>query len=691
MDRIDILWVLVSALLVFTMQAGFLCLESGFVRAKNSINVAMKNVADFCVAGLLFWAAGYAIAFGPGAGGLIGLGDLPFASLEPEAIVVFLFQMMFCGTATTIVSGAVAERMRYGGYIATSALVSLLVYPVYAHWAWNGGVGEAPAGWLAALGFIDFAGSTVVHSIGGWAALAAVLVVGARAGRFEGGGRLHASSLSLSALGVLLLFLGWFGFNGGSLMRLDDRLAMVLLNTVLGGAAGGLGAHLLAYAATRRVPVESLLNGVIAGLVAITAGCHLFSPGLSVLVGLGGGAVAVAGARLLEHWRIDDAVQAIPAHLFAGIWGTLAVALAAEAPLRQLGLQALGMAAAGIYGFGLTFLALRLIDRHFALRVGRDAELMGLNIAEHGAGSDTFDLLAAMEQHRLGGDFARPLKFRQDSELAPVAVQYNRVLDRVNLEAARREQAIADLRRAKHDAEAASRAKDAFLANMSHELRTPLNAVIGFAELVEQEPFGPIGNAKYKTYVHDIRESGAHLLSLVNDLLDMSRIEAGQYRLSESILDLRQVAQTAARMLAEKAQAGGLIVALDLPEHPLLMRGDQRALRQIALNLVTNAVKFTLPGGRVTICVRLEDDRRPAFAVIDTGIGMRHADIPRALEPFVQLHESHDRAQGGTGLGLSLTLALVKMHGGTLTIQSAPEKGTTVTARFPFERLADPD
>jgi Amt family ammonium transporter len=449
---IDILWVLLCACLVVAMQAGFTCVESGLVRAKNSINVAFKNLIDFCISCALFAIAGFGIMFGPSIGGWMGW--QPAALLDkPDTwlLAFFFFQAAFCGTATTIVSGAVAERMRFSAYCATSAITSLLIYPIAGHWAWGGALEGKSTGWLGQMGFIDFAGSTVVHSVGGWASLAAILIIGPRLGRFGPGGRaVEGGNIPMATLGVFLLWVSWFGFNGGSTLALDQRVPGIIVNTALAGATGGLGALALTWMMEGRPLVDRVMNGVLAGLVSITAGCHLVTPVAALAIGAIGGLLCVLGMRLLERLRIDDAVGAVPVHLFAGIWGTLAVALfAAEGSwgpglTRQelFGIQLLGVASVGAYAFGASFLLFKLVDRVLTLRVTANDERIGLNIAEHGAGSAVLDLILQMDRQAREGDFARRVEVEPETEAARIAMFYNGVLDKVQLQNDRSDMAL---------------------------------------------------------------------------------------------------------------------------------------------------------------------------------------------------------------------------------------------------------
>ena len=321
-------WLLVCSGLVFLMQPGFMCLESGLTRSKNSINVAVKNLADFGISVALFWAFGYALMFGRSVMGWLGSSSF-FLNLDadPELAAFFLFQAMFCGTATTIVSGAVAERLKFRAYLIITLLISGLIYPIFGHWAWNGIASDGLTGWLGELGFVDFAGSTVVHSIGAWVGLAALLVIGPRTGRFPLRGRprkIHGSNLPLSVLGAMLLWFGWLGFNGGSTLAFDQQVASIMAHTIVAGVAGMLTAAAIGWQQRKIPEVELLINGSLAGLVSITASCNLVTTSQAALIGAIGSAVMLWVSNQLVRWRIDDAVDAVAVHGGGGLWGSLA-------------------------------------------------------------------------------------------------------------------------------------------------------------------------------------------------------------------------------------------------------------------------------------------------------------------------------------------------------------------------------
>ncbi|NBC47406.1 MAG: ammonium transporter [Gammaproteobacteria bacterium] len=457
--RINILWVLISSVLVLLMQGGFLCLESGLTRSKNAINVALKNASDFLVTSLVWYLIGYGLMFGQSYRGWIGIDHFArdFSSAEPWLATFFLFQLMFCATTATIVSGAVAERMRFSGYHLVTLITVALIYSVFGHWAWAGALGGEP-GWLSGLGFVDFAGSTVVHSVGGWVALAAVLVIGPRSGRFDQDEPqlIPGSNLPLASLGVLFFLVGWIGFNGGSTLALDATVPGIIVNTLLSGAAGGVMAYLLTQ--WSRSPaldrVTAPLNGVIAGLVAITAGCHVVGSWEAMLIGAVGALFMLYATELLARARIDDAIGAIPVHLVAGVWGTLAVGIFGApaligtglSMLEQLGVQALGVAVAGAWSFPVAYLLLRLINRLYPLRVGAAEEKIGLNVAEHGAKTELVDLLTALKAQERSTDLSTRVPVEPFTEVGEIAAQHNRLMDALEQAVTRSQAIVRDLR-----------------------------------------------------------------------------------------------------------------------------------------------------------------------------------------------------------------------------------------------------
>ncbi|MCO5734008.1 ammonium transporter [Rhizobium sp. SSA_523] len=393
---IDLTWLMAASGLVMMMQVGFLLLEAGMVRSKNSINVAQKNLLDFVFGVVAFAAIGFMLAFGKSQGLPFGWdGDFYFLrNLDPWQAGFFVFQVMFCGTAATIVSGAVAERMRLSAYVFGSVFLSALIYPIFAHWTWGAALGGENSAFLADWGFVDFAGSTVVHATGGWVALAACMVIGPRLDRFDADGspiRIAGHNPVLSTTGAFLLFIGWIGFNGGSTLHAGAQIAPIILNTVLAGGMGACVGYIIGFYQDGVILPEKSNGGMLGGLVAVTAGCHLLEPGGALLIGAAGGAVALFGNAFVERrLKVDDAVGAIGIHAFAGVVGTLGLALLAPVEnlpagsrIDQLYIQTLGAGINFYWAFGLGFAFFWICDRTIRLRVTAKAEEDGLNAAEH--------------------------------------------------------------------------------------------------------------------------------------------------------------------------------------------------------------------------------------------------------------------------------------------------------------------
>ena len=407
---VDFLWTVVAGILVFFMQAGFALVEAGFTRAKNVVNILMKNVMDFSLGSLVFWALGFGLMFGAtnGVFGTTGffLTEVP---QEPWTYAFLFFQTVFAATAATIVSGAMAERTKFGAYLAYTVVITGLLYPVFGSWAWGSlfaGEGwlEAPEGGLLASlglpGFIDFAGSTVVHSVGGWAALAGAIVVGPRIGKRAADGSprpIPGHNMPFAVLGAFVLWMGWFGFNGGSTTSVaggaelfggaGKAFALIIVNTNLAAAAGATAAMLVSWRISGKPDVGITVNGALAGLVGITAPCANVAPAAAVIIGLVAGGLVYGSVLMLERRGIDDPVGAVSVHGVCGVWGTLAAAVFAEGgfSLAQLATQLIGVLAAFAWTFPVAFLFFKLLSRTVGLRVSQIDEEEGLDIASHGA------------------------------------------------------------------------------------------------------------------------------------------------------------------------------------------------------------------------------------------------------------------------------------------------------------------
>ncbi len=817
-DTIDLVWILACACLVFVMQAGFLCLESGLTRAKNSINVAVKNFTDLGVSIMLFWCIGFGIMFGSCAPGTTsGAGLFPtFAGVDSWSVCFFLFQAMFCGTATSIISGAVAERMRFSAYIVVAIVMSGFIYVLFGRWVWGDVNGGAGSGWLRALGFVDLAGSSVVHSVGGWVALAAILVIGPRHGRFPENGvpqRIQGHNLPLAIIGALLLWLCWFGFNSGSVFVLDHRVPVILVNTLLAGVAGMIAAMVLCRRIHGRVRVELVINGALAGLVAITANCHAVTAVAAVIIGGIGAGVMFLTLQLLERLRIDDAIGAVPVHVAAGIWGTIAVALFGAPDILGTGLpwvsqllvQLFGVLICFLWAFGGAYVVLLVINRRFPLRVTAEAEAVGLNVTEHAASTDLLDFLSAIDQQANTGDLNVRVPVEPFTEVGHIARHYNTLMDalqetlintdaivknlhdgivtfgadgritsmnpaattlfcyqsgeiegksvtilfgdaRTNSTASNALTALTDfedtgktfdnlhgkrsdgrtfpmkltITRCKlrqshfytalvHDithqktaednlnnalrdsenlrqlAEAANTTKSQFLANMSHELRTPLNGIIGFTELLLADEL----SGEQREAVNVIESCSGNLLSLVNNILDLTTIESERMEVDMVPFDLTDLVYECTACLFETLGEKDLDILVDMDDIPLAVIGDPVRLRQVLSNLLDNAVKFTDAGEIITEVRTTRDTASEitlSFSIRDTGIGMDDVQQKLAFDSFTQVDGSTTRKVGGTGLGLAISRRLVECLRGELTVRSQPSQGSCFAFQLTFTR-----
>lgn len=395
MTAVDHLWILTCSCFVFFMQAGFICYEVGFIQSKNVISVAIENILTFVTTTLAFCLIGFGVMFGPTLLGFMGADHWLLMDLNGLDDYVFIFfQLMFAGTAVTIFSGSMSERTRLKPLIFAAFFTGALIYPLYGHWVW-GGLYHTQQTFLSQLGFIDFAGATVVHGTAGWVALAGIIVVGPRKGRFDRsavGGMPGRSNIPFAALGTFILWFSWFGFNGGSLLKYSDQAGLILLNTNLAASAGVVGALLVTHWFIRdHSYMEAIFNGALGGLVAITGCSNILTPVQALILGFVTGAIVAGSSLLLELLKIDDAVGAVPIHAFGSLSGTLLGCLLASpdllrAPsrLQQLGIQATGVLVNFAWAFGVGLLMFWIIDRTMGLRVTVEEEDKGLNIVEFG-------------------------------------------------------------------------------------------------------------------------------------------------------------------------------------------------------------------------------------------------------------------------------------------------------------------
>ncbi len=617
---IDIFWVLICAGLVFLMQAGFTCLESGLTRSKNSINVAVKNITDFGISTILFWLFGFALMFGVTGGGWIGSTGF-FLSLDTgsQRISFFLFEIMFCATTVTIVSGATAERLRFRSYIIISIILAGLIYPVFGHWVWNGIQIGKPSGWLGMMGFVDFAGSTVVHSVGGWVALAALMVIGSRTGRFPPVGahmKIHGSNLPLSVLGALLLWIGWFGFNGGSTLTLNDQVAAIITNTFLAGAAGTMVTLTIGWIIRKQADAELVIFGSISGLVAITASAHVVSTVYALIIGGIGGAVMLGVDSLLEYLHVDDAVGAIPVHLGAGVWGTLAVAIFGEEKLLNTGLnrgdqllvQASGIGVCFLWTFGISYGFFLIVNRFFPLRVSLEDECVGLNVSEHGATTELLDMFRTMDSQARTGDMSLRVPVEPFTEVGQIAERYNWVMDALQREAAKTESSLQE--------------KELLLREIHHRVKNNLQVISSLLSLQSRYH----GDKQAMEMAHE-SQNRIKVMALIHEKLyrskDFANVEFNDY-IKSLVNDLYVSYKVSISKISLKMDIENISLGIDTAIPTGLIVNE----------LVTNCLKYAFKpekDGEIRISLRLLDSGEKELIVSDNGIGLPEGlDIKKA-------------------------------------------------------------
>ena len=736
-------WLLVTACLVFMMQAGFLCVEAGFSRAKHSMNVAVKNVTDYLAASVAFFFVGYGLMFGRSWLGVVGTTDYVPSLTTGNQACFFFFQLVFCGTAATIVSGAMAERMKFSAYLIYSFFISTFLYPLFGHWAWGGGYYLDHPGWLARLGYLDFAGSSVVHQMGGGVALAGIVVLGPRLGKFDAQGRprrIIGHNIPLALLGVFILWFGWFGFNGGSTLHMNDTVGGVIVNTNLGGAAGALSALAVGWFLRKRPDISDVANGALGGLVAITAPAAYVTPLSALLIGTVAGPVVVASGEWLERGlKLDDVVGAIPVHGFCGVWGVLAAGLFAKPAfllhpadrLYHVGIQTLGSAVCFLTAFGGGWLFFTCLHRLMGIRVSPEAERHGLNLSEHQASSSLQDLAETMHTIAQEKDWSQRTDMDPYSDAGELGIYFNQLLvviertigeleakrqdlerqqqqltttnaelerteraslnimedlrrERVQLqtEVAQRKQVEEALQRTNARLNELSALKDEFVAKVSHELRTPLTSIKEGVSLLLDHALDP--GEEQQDFLRTMDKDLDRLTELINNMLDLSKIEAGQLPLNRQPCDLRATIEAVIR--SHQPLIGRRTVTTEWSDVPPVF-ADADRLFQVFGNLFSNAIKFTAEDGTITIR-SAQQGEAVAVSVIDNGRGVAAAELPKLFQKFSQVGVRDPNQPKGTGLGLVICKELMVLHKGQITVTSQVGHGTTFTVVLPCYRPA---
>ncbi len=664
--NLDTIWIFICTLLILLQQAGFLCLESGLVRSKNNINVAVKNLADLTLVFVSYSLLGYYLLHGEFLSNhlLQASTQTPSSQLD---LSNFILMALYCCTTATIVSGPVAERMRIKPYLILGIVVAIFIFPILARLSWSEG------GWLYKFGVQDFAGSSVIHSSAGWIALICILFIGPRQHRFKDGKvhNINGANMSTAILGCLFLWLGWIGFNAGSYGAVNVNTINVVFYTFLSGAFGGTLYLLYCLIMPGRIiQVDRLINSILAALVAITAAVDHVTLWSCLIFSACGLICYLAGSQLLIKLKIDDAVDAIPVHLGAGICGTLLVPFVNDQATFTA--QATLIVVVALISSSLSFICLYICQYlGLPLRVNDKQETLGLNIVEHKAHSDLYDLINIMSYHQKTGDTHKTIEANPYTEAGLIAAQYNHTLNSFN-------KTSAALIEEKQKSEQANQAKSEFLANMSHEIRTPMNGVLGMAQLLDTTKLDHAQKKMSKT----IKQSGQLLMAIINDILDFSKIESRQLKLN--IVDCHLSELLSNTLLNHQANAQhkkiDLILNIQELDDKIYLVDDVR-IAQIIGNLISNAVKFTSEGYVCLTCQSQQLDKQKYelyFSIKDSGIGIPADNQADIFNAFNQGDNSTTRKYGGTGLGLGLSLSqsLCHLMDSEIKLESKEEDGS---------------
>ena len=652
---------------------------------------------------------GFPIMFGLSYFGAIRL--FPDLASQPNLLLLFFFQVMFCGTTVTILSGTIAERTKFEAYVAITILLSALVYPLFGQWVWALSPDGEAVGWLAKLGFVDFAGSTVVHSLGGWAALAMAIIVGSRQGRFDASGEaaeIPSSNLPATILGVLLLWFGWFGFNGGSTFAFNETTLRVLFNTLLGGSVGGLTGFMIGTILRGRADINLILNGVLAGLVAITAGADIFSGAVAALTACVGVLVFFSMAKLLLHFKIDDVVNAIPVHLGAGIWGTLAVGLFGNlaligSDLNRINLilvQLLGIGVCAIWTYSLVYGVMGLINRIRPLRVSSEDEEIGLNISEHHARTDLVDLLDVMQEQAVSRDFSVRAPVERFTQIGRVANYYNLVMDSLEdaqaalvMTNADLEKQSAEISKANQKLISANEQVKSFANILSHDLRTPITSVRALVSEIQLELTDiekliadhPDASSLTKEAAAEFIPESLDMISaaisqmdtLTKQILTVAREESRPYEPKHIQSDdlVRQLVNAQMGIIRERN------ILVEIGTLPAVI-SDEVMLQQVFTNLISNAIKYLHPERRGIIVIDgKRHDNQVIFRIHDNGLGIPKSQYDRVFQLFRRVGK-HKNIEGN-GFGLFYIRTMLQRIDGNIWFESEENVGTTFYVTIP--------
>lgn len=681
LSDIDVFWVLICACLVWIMQAGFLCLETGLTRSKNNINVALKNIVDNATSIFIFWLLGFSIAFGTPLTDFFNLETnyYFFFSTDNTVNAFFVFQAVFCSTCCTIVSGAAAERLKFIMYPVIVLLIGGIIYPFAVHSIWSGGIYGNELGWLARQGFYDFAGATVVHSTGGWIALALILVIGPRLGKFDTAGKpinIQGSNLTLSSLGVLILWFGWLGFNGGSAYSFNSDIGIILSNTLIGGSTSLVATLLICHCKNGNPAPEDLINGALGGLVAVTGAANIITSQEAALIG-GINSIIVCGAsRVLLKFQIDDVVGAIPVHLAAGIWGTLAVGIFGNLEmldtghnrLEQITAQLLGIACIAVWAFGFSYILISTINKFISFRVSKEDELIGLNISEHHATSELYELIAYMKSQTDSGGLQSTAPVDSFTEMGVIGIAYNHLMDKLRENENKIIQSNNELRSANEELKTYDYA-------VAHDLKNPISVIRSYISLIEEENPDQLTTHKY---LDRIRNSANDAMQIIKELLHFAN--SNESISGSELADLNQVTNNCVSMLEHEINAKNVL--LNRQYDLVHIRISKFVLQQILSNLISNSIKYCPPERQPIIeIISYQTSNADYIDIKDNGVGIAKHKIAHIFDLHSRLHKQTLTAKGD-GIGLFNVKNLVEKSGGNITVTSQENVGTHIKIEF---------
>lgn len=706
--QVNDIWQVAAALCVFLVLAGHVTLESGLVRAKHSVNAAAKALVQTGIAAIAIWLVGQGLM---AAGGPLS-GHGPFASGDTALAAPLLFDIALACAAVTVLSGPTAERATLRGHAVAVLAFTLAIFPLAVHWAWAGG---PTPGWLAAIGYVDLAGGGVIHVAAGAAAITAAVIIGPRLGRFNGNRKVpivQSQSFPFAALGVLLLWLGWFGIAIGRAAAGGLTLAPVVLNLVLAGAAGTTAAFVANQFRPRTVTVIHVIQGTLAGVVAASAGAHLFAPWLALAVGAAGAAAAIGGGRLLERMEIDDALGMASVHLFAGGLGVLATVAAGTVAPAGLVIQAVGLIALVSWSATITAAALLLARVVMALRVAPEQERAGLNVSEHRMTTDVALLVSQMGTVNSHSGMFAYLEADADGELGQIAQEYNRAIDifraqirgvkdqlaqaEASVDEAGREASrlAADLAQRDERLEEATRevglltdqlARALVTVQSLHGMRDGIVRLIGrsFRQPIERLHIMAkrAGTSRHPADIDALvdaaREESAQLARRLAEVIDYARASTFEAPPTRDHASIEKLIGEINLIYRPRAETRGVKLRVVWTPDISEMAGSAAVLRKVMGELVSRAVDVTPAGGLVSFSARRGPSGDLVIDVVDSGGGVSPGQIAVALDP---LADGTPGGEGEAGLGLALVKKLVDMHGGALTIRSRPGIGTQVRA-----------